>query len=607
MKTSDKTNVTSKDPRISGGIRDDRWRLWPYFQTLPGILYYQIVSAVILGVLLYGIEMLSSVLMSSTGHEAVTSGDFTFLFTTWQGWLLILLAVIVLCLYSIFDLNVKMIYSRSVLDESRLRTREILKEAVRSFRKLTGVRGFILILYIAVIVPLFGIGFSTRLTQDLEIPNFIFSVIIDMPAYLAAYLAFSAFMIIEGLRYLFTFHAVVLDGMTVKEGAGHAKKIMRDNWRSFIPHYILFLIIIGGCAAAVMGAAILIPDALVSMISQDAAGSRFFSVFMALLDSVLFLYFYEIMTPLMILELTRYYRMYTDGTKIFVPRASKKRHIGRVVRIGVLIAALLVTSGVMTVFFDTLFPKESTVGIVAHRTGGTLAFENSAEGIKKAAAYDAVGSETDVQRTADGKYIINHDNTFERLYGVDKKPSEMTLAEIRKLRTKDGEKVPTLEELLDTAKKENIRLYIELKGSTADRRMVDDVVRIVRKKGMTRDTALISLKYDVLDYAESRYPEFETGYLYFLSFGDTTKLNVDDLIIEEQIATGANISALKMGGKRVIVWTVNEEKYLEKLLAGNADGIITDKVKRACEIKQEMKKRDNRERASDRIEAWMAW
>ncbi|MGN0709668.1 MAG: hypothetical protein ACI4LM_05455, partial [Anaerovoracaceae bacterium] len=115
MKTDMKKKVTADEAAAAGnGAADNakaetggdsgKWRLWPYFQTIPGILYYQIVSAVILSVVLYGIRMLSSVLISSTGHEAITTGDFKFLFTTWQGWVLILLAVVVLCLYAIFDL-----------------------------------------------------------------------------------------------------------------------------------------------------------------------------------------------------------------------------------------------------------------------------------------------------------------------------------------------------------------------------------------------------------------------------------------------------------------------------------------------------------------------
>ena len=600
----DTTVDKGKSPSASGG-GGKRWRLWPYFQTIPGILYYQIVSGLILAAALYGIRMLSGVLIASTGHEAVTTGDFGFLFTTWQGWLVILLAIAALCLYMIFDLNVKMIYSSHILRGEKSRTSAILKAAVRSFRKLTGIRGLLLILYVAILVPLVGVGFTTQLTKDLTIPNFISSVIFATPAYLIPYAAFSVFMLIEGLRYLFILHASVLDGMSVKEGGAHAKKLMKAHWKHFIPHYLLFRLIIAAAAIAIIGVCLLVPDLIVTLASENAAGSRFFSVFMALLGSVLFAYFYEVMTPLRILELTRYYRMYTDGTVLCVPRAPKSRHTGRVIRIAALAAVLIGISGVMTAFYDTLFPAESTVGVVAHRTGGTLAPENSAEGIEKAAAYGVIGCETDVQRTKDGQYIINHDDDFKRLYGVSKKPSEMTMDEIRQLRTADGETVPTLQELLETARAQNVRLYVELKGETADRQMVDDVVSIIKEEGMTQQTALISLKYDVLDYAESTYPEFETGYLYFMSFGDTTKLNVDDLIIEEQLAAGPNIGMLQLGGKKVLVWTVNEEDYLRRILAGDADGIITDQVEQAYEIRQEMKDRDYRERAQDRIEAWL--
>ena len=585
--------------------KKQKWHLWPYFQSLPGILYYQIVSQIILTAAMYGIRLLSNALMASAGHEAVTTGDFGFLFTTWQGWILILLAIVILCLYTIFDLNVKIIYSRSVLQGVKTKTSVILKDSVRAFGKLTGIRGLLLIIYIAVLVPLVGIGFTTTLTQNLQIPNFISSVIFSTPKYMIPFTAFLIFMLIQGLRFLFSFHAVVLDGMSVKDGTAHAKKLMKEHWKSFIPHYLWFMILVTAGTVGFIAVCLLVPEGIVHLASENAAGSKFFSVFMALLDALLFWYFYEVLTPISILELTWYYRMYTDNTVLYVPWASKRRHSVRVLQVSGIAAAVLIASGLMTADYDELFPLESTVGVVAHRTGGTLAPENTAEGIEAAAQYGVIGCETDVQRTKDGKYIINHDDDFARLYGDDRRPADMTLAEIEELETKDGGHVPTLQELLSAAKAEHVKLYIELKGESADNQMVDDVVQIVRDMDMVEETALISLKYDVLDYAESTYPEFETGYLYFLSFGDTTKLNVDDLIIEEQLADGAGIYALQTGGKKVLVWTVNEEAYLQKILASDADGMITDEVERAYEIRQEMKKRDYRERAYDRIETWL--
>ena len=90
----------------------------------------------------------------------------------------------------------------------------------------------------------------------------------------------------------------------------------------------------------------------------------------------------------------------------------------------------------------------------------------------------ASGGEIDIQRTSDGSCIVLHDNTFSRVAGVDKKPSEMTLEEVKQLRV-DGEPVPTLEDMLD-ASHGRLTLYVELKGET---------------------------------YVESTYPEMNTGFI----------------------------------------------------------------------------------------------
>jgi len=65
--------------------------------------------------------------------------------------------------------------------------------------------------------------------------------------------------------------------------------------------------------------------------------------------------------------------------------------------------------------------------------------------------------------------------------------------------------------------------------------MVDDVVKAVKERDMVDDVALISLDYDVIDYAEQIYPEMETGVLIFGAVGDVTNLNCDMIIMEVEI------------------------------------------------------------------------
>ncbi|MBQ9342965.1 MAG: hypothetical protein IJT99_02080, partial [Clostridia bacterium] len=223
------------------------------------------------------------------------------------------------------------------------------------------------------------------------------------------------------------------------------------------------------------------------------------------------------------------------------------------------------------------------IRIIAHWAGGTMASENSIDGLHLAIEHGCYGSEIDVQRTKDGYYVINHDTTFQRVADVNKRPEEMTLEEIRELRIQDttgsGAELPvvTLEEMLDVIRGKE-KLYIELKGATADRQMVDDLVRIIREYDCEEYCALISLNYDVIDYAETTYPEFETGTLFFLGLGDVSRLNCDLLIMEESSATDNRIRQIHSAGKLAVVWTVNTEEGMRRFLESEIDGIITDEV-----------------------------
>ncbi len=154
----------------------------------------------------------------------------------------------------------------------------------------------------------------------------------------------------------------------------------------------------------------------------------------------------------------------------------------------------------------------------------------------------------------------------------------------------DGEPVPTLEEMLDASKDKAV-LFVELKGESADNQMADDAVRIIKEKGMEDQAVLISLKYDVLEYVEQNYPEMLTGYLAFISFGQIEDTPFDYLALEEEISTDENIDAIHEKGKMVMVWTVNEEDDIEDFMTGDADAIITDSVKLAGEIKEQLSRR----------------
>ncbi|MCL4637756.1 MAG: glycerophosphodiester phosphodiesterase family protein [Pseudosphingobacterium sp.] len=88
--------------------------------------------------------------------------------------------------------------------------------------------------------------------------------------------------------------------------------------------------------------------------------------------------------------------------------------------------------------------------LIAHRGGVVDATspENSLQALEKAIAAGYWMVEVDLRVTADNVLIVNHDPTFNRYFGVDRKVSDMTWHEISRLTSNAGTKVLTFKELL---------------------------------------------------------------------------------------------------------------------------------------------------------------
>jgi glycerophosphoryl diester phosphodiesterase len=146
-----------------------------------------------------------------------------------------------------------------------------------------------------------------------------------------------------------------------------------------------------------------------------------------------------------------------------------------------------------------------------------------------------------------------------------------------------------------------ILLFVELKGDTADIRMVDDAVAMIKERDMVEEAFLISLKYNLIDYCENRYPEIRCAYLTFASFGKTAELNCDYLGLEEEAASVAVIDAIHESGREVLIWTPNSESSQKDFLLSDADYIITDYVSQAQGINKELSERDKTQIIMDEI------
>ena len=586
-----------------GIIKQLRQKMKPYVEALPEIFNYQIATKIFISIWIFLLGRIFQALLRSSGRVAVTSGDWKFLFTTWQGLAILLLGLISLFIYVAFDLNSKIVLSRQILTGKKVSLIECIREGFFSIGKFFNLRGIAVSLYIALIAPIIGVGVSISLTEGLYIPTFISSFIESSLLYsiLAGIVALIFLSI--GIANLFILHGMIIDNMSIQKASRQSRKLIEANWKDYLKQNILFIPVAAIILALVAIVFIYIPLRLIAVLSLPASVKRALTVFVVVTGAVISVLADLFSTPLYLLKMTQLYYSYKQGRRYEFAAREKESHTAH--KIAAVIGASVMLAGVyfMTDNFDQVFPEDTDVKVIAHRGGGNEGNENTESGLKAAWKAGAYGSEIDIQRTKDGYYVVNHDGDFARVADESRKPEEMTLKEVKMLSV-GGDPVPTYEEMLSTSK-DRLILFTELKGNTADKQMADDAVRIVKQYHMEDQCVLISLKYDLIDYIETNYPEIQTGFLTFASFGKTAKLNCDYLGLEEESATKDAIDAIHKEGKKVLVWTANEKDSQKHFLCTEVDGLITDNVSQAINLNHELEHRSDLDRIVDKIKTML--
>ena len=557
----------------------------PFRQAVPSILLFQLIAGLFLSLWMTVYSILTTLLMKSTGRVAVTSGDFIFLFTTWQGILILLLTVLTLFLFLALEINSLIFLCKRLLTGEKPSVLLCIRDGFLSLRTFANPIGLLIVLYLSLLSPIIGFQMIS-LTKNFYIPKFISSVIWSKPPLAIGMVAVLALLFLTGAVFIFILHGTLLDGMPLIQSGKNSLRLIRRNLKQYILGMLrFFLIILGAAAVLIFLIGLMYFFSMIFSVSQpDAEGSLIpLTVCVLTVLFVLLLILVILSMPFFILKVTSLYLSFQSGGE-WEYRKRKNRKSPLVIVSAILTVLLIAFTTVMVSFFyDDLFPGKVTATYIAHRAGGSEGPENTVEGLEAAYALGASGSEIDIQRTADGYYVVNHDDDFGRTAGVNMKPSEMTLEEVRQLRVDGTAPVPTFEEMLQ-ASRGRLTLYVELKGETADIRMAEDAVRTIKDFDMVGGVVVISLKYDLIDYIETNYPEINTGYLAFASFGDTASLNCDYLALEEEVATAENINSIHYKGKKILVWTVNDEDDIEDFLQSGADALITDNVSGTKEI-----------------------
>jgi glycerophosphoryl diester phosphodiesterase len=140
-------------------------------------------------------------------------------------------------------------------------------------------------------------------------------------------------------------------------------------------------------------------------------------------------------------------------------------------------------------------------GIIGHRGAAGLALENSHDSLVAALDHDIDGIEFDVRRTKDGKLVVMHDSHTGRIAKQKVSVSHKTLAELQAIELKNGQHLPSLQEVFDVIGDKTI-MVVDIK----DNGSAEELLRIIDEYPQAK-VQFTSLKYGELNKLHKDRPD----------------------------------------------------------------------------------------------------
>jgi glycerophosphoryl diester phosphodiesterase len=231
---------------------------------------------------------------------------------------------------------------------------------------------------------------------------------------------------------------------------------------------------------------------------------------------------------------------------------------------------------------------------IAHRGASGYAPENTFAAFRRAIALGAGFIETDLQLSRDARLVAIHDATVNRTTNGQGAVHDMTLAELRRLDAGSwfgsefaGERIPTIEEILEFANKHDVVFYLEMKpsGSWGGEHAL---ISALRESGEIARTVVISFDAAILAGVRRIEPTLMTGLLFEghipNALDKAIEIGARQLVVRGDLVTPRLLKEARGRDLQVVCWTVNHPGHMRLLVQAGVDGIISDYPDRLLEL-----------------------
>lgn len=434
----------------------------------------------------------------------------------------------------------------------------------------------LLSIYFLLIVPFADIVFRTPLLAKIQIPEFILDYMTRTPILLTILLVFYVIVFFFGVRLLFTLPLMIFEQkktrMTMKESWRLTKN---KQWWSIIWR----LLVLGIIVAIAIGIFYLVVYGL--QLLWDLLPGKYPALIFAIANLTLI----QIVS-----ELTIVYATVLSLFIVFKPLKLKQlpiktrtsvKHRTLAVFTSLVFGAVVVIA-VATNIFYLIHVNAHAPLIISHRgVDDQNGVQNTIQSLKKTAKEKPDFVEIDLHETKDKQFIVVHDDNLNKLTGLDKLPSQLTLKQLTKLTAKDNgheAKLASFDQYIKEAEKLHQKLLVEIKTTPNDsKEMLERFNEKYGKTVLKNKYQLQSLDYRVIEGLYQINPKLTVFYIQPYNFTYPHSL-ADGYSMEYSTLNTDFIWQAHLQDHPVYAWTINDEKLMKKMMYDQVDGIITDKV-----------------------------
>ena len=224
--------------------------------------------------------------------------------------------------------------------------------------------------------------------------------------------------------------------------------------------------------------------------------------------------------------------------------------------------------------------------IVAHRGASAYEPENTLRAFQRAIELGADMSELDVQFSQDGALVVMHNSSLDETTNGHGAVLEHTLADLQALDAGKGERIPTLQQVIDLVRGRN-GLYIELKAPETPR----PTVTLLRANQFTSDAQVIvgSFQPDLVRETKEVAPEISVSLLvgpvypvqtnssrWHATRTPTMYISVGKAVRPQPhlLLTAELIQALRKANLGIVLWHEERQEEIEVLRTLDVDAIL---------------------------------